>query len=48
MKIRPDELQNGGFVLMDTLHHLEIVPFVGTYMKKRTIYSAFYIRVVFV
>lgn len=42
MKIRPDELTENGYVLLDMLGHKELVPFIRTYMKKRTKYSVFY------
>lgn len=42
MKIRPDELLGNGYVLLDALEHKELVPFIRTYMKKRTKYSVFY------
>ena len=42
MKIRPDELTENGYVLLDNLGHKELVPFIRTYMKKHTKYSLFY------
>lgn len=42
MKIRPDELTENGYVLIDKLGHQELVPFIRTYMKKRTKYSMFF------
>lgn len=42
MKIRPDELTENGYVLLDKLGHKELVPFIRTYIKKRTKYSMFY------
>ncbi|MBK8644354.1 MAG: DUF3267 domain-containing protein [Saprospiraceae bacterium] len=42
MKIRPEELTENGYVLLDKLGHKELVPFIRTYMKKRTKYSVFY------
>lgn len=42
MKIRPEELTENGYVLIDKLEHKELVPFIRTYMKKRTTYSVFY------
>lgn len=42
MKIRPDELTENGYVLIEKLRHKELVPFIRTYMKKRTKYSIFY------
>lgn len=42
MKIRPEELSEKGYVLLDKLGHKELVPFIRSYMKKRTKYSTFY------
>lgn len=42
MEIRPDELTENGYVLLDKVGHKELVPFIRTYMKKRTKYSIFY------
>lgn len=42
MKISPTELTGHGYVLIDKLEHQELVPFIRTYMKKRTRYSIFY------
>lgn len=42
MKIRPEELTENGYVLIDKLVHKELVPFVRNYMKKLTKYSVFY------
>lgn len=42
MKIKPDELSENGYVLLDKLGHKELVPFIRTYLKKRTKYSVFY------
>jgi len=42
MKIRPEELSEKGYVLLDKLEHKELVPFIKTYMSKRTKYSTFY------
>jgi len=42
MNIKPDQLTENGFVLLDKLEHTELVPFIQTYMKKRTKYSMFY------
>ncbi len=42
MKIKPDKLTENGYVLLDKLEHKELVPFIRTYMKKRTKYSVFY------
>lgn len=42
MKIRPEELSSNGYVLIDSLAHKELVPFIQTYMKKRTRYVIIY------
>lgn len=42
MKIRPDELTENGYVLLEKLGHKELVPFIRTYMKKMTKYAVFY------
>lgn len=42
MKIKPDELEQNGYILIDKLGHKEIAPFIRTYMKKQTKYSVFY------
>jgi hypothetical protein len=42
MKIRPEELTDKGYFLLDKLAHKELVPFIQTYIKKRTKYSIFY------
>lgn len=42
MKIKPDELTDQGYVLLDQLGHNELVPFIRTYLKKRTRYALFY------
>ena len=42
MKIKPDELSENGYFLLDELGHQELVPFIQTYMKKWTKYSVFY------
>lgn len=42
MKIRPEELTDNGYILLDKLEHNELVPFIRTHIKKRTKYSVFY------
>jgi len=42
MKIRPVELANNGYDLLDSLGHKELIPFVKAYLKKRTFASLFY------
>ncbi len=42
MKISPNELPSNGYVLLDHLGHQELVPFIQTYIKKKTKYAVFY------
>jgi len=42
MKINPEELSERGFIKLHELGHKELVPFIRTYMKKRTKYSLIY------
>ena len=42
MKIKPEELKVEGYVLLDKFGHNELVPFIRTYINKRTKYSIFY------
>jgi len=42
MKLRPEELSENGYILLDQLGHKELVPFIQTYMKKRTKFSVIY------
>ena len=42
MKIGPEDLANQGYVLLDSLDHKELVPFIQTYIKKKTIISIIY------
>lgn len=42
MKLKPDELPENGYILLDQLGHQDLVPFIQTYMKKRTKFSVFY------
>lgn len=42
MTLKPDQLLNNGYYLLDQLDHKELVPFIQTYIKKRTKYSLFY------
>ncbi len=42
MKIRPEELIENGYVLLESLGHKELIPFVRTYLNKRTTISVFY------
>jgi len=42
MKLSPEELTENGYILLDQLGHQELVPFIQTYMKKRTKFSVIY------
>ncbi|MES2796600.1 MAG: DUF3267 domain-containing protein [Bacteroidota bacterium] len=42
MKIKPEELLDNGYFLIDNLDHHELIPFVRKYLKKRTPFSIFY------
>ena len=42
MNISVSELEKNGYVLQDKLEHHELVPFVRTYLKKRTAPNALY------
>jgi hypothetical protein len=43
MQLKPEELESNGYVLLDKLDHLELVPFVRKYINTRTVFSTFYI-----
>jgi hypothetical protein len=42
MNIQPTDLEKHGYVKLDSLGHQELVPFIRTYMKKRTKFSMLY------
>lgn len=42
MKIKPDQLTEKGYILLDKLGHMELVTFIQTYIKKITKYSILY------
>ena len=42
MNIRPEELTEEGYVLLDSLGHKELVPFIQTYINKKTKYAILY------
>ena len=42
MTLSPESLPHNGFVLLDQLDHKELIPFVRTYLKKRTPSSVFF------
>jgi hypothetical protein len=43
MKLKPEELTDKGYVLLNTLEHQELIPFVNTYLKKWTRFSVIYL-----
>lgn len=42
MNIEPEDLGTNGYVQLDRLAHKELVPFIRTYIKKRTTFSVLY------
>ncbi|MBD1364109.1 DUF3267 domain-containing protein [Mucilaginibacter sp. ZT4R22] len=42
MQLSPEELPENGYVILDKMDHLELVPFVQAYLKKSTLYSIAY------
>ena len=42
MNLKPDALESNGYILLDKLEHMELVPFVRTYINKRTRFSNLY------
>lgn len=42
MKLKPEELQENGYILLDHLNHKELVPFIQTYIRKWTKFSVIY------
>ncbi len=42
MKIKPEDLEENGYELLESLGHKELIPFVRTYLNKRTGISVFY------
>lgn len=48
MKIRPEELTENGYVLLEELGHKDLVPFIRNYMNKRTKYAVFYYLINFI
>lgn len=41
-KLTPESLETAGYQLLETLPHEALLPFVQTYIKKRTVYAWFY------
>jgi hypothetical protein len=42
MQIKVQDLAQNGFVEIDSIHHKELLPFVKTYLRKKTFSSIFY------
>ena len=42
MQLKPEELETNGYVLLDRLEHIDLIPFVRKYNSARTIFSMFY------
>lgn len=42
MKLKPEELEDHGYVLMDTLGHMDIIPFVKKHIKTKSFFTVFY------
>jgi hypothetical protein len=42
MKLKPEELHENGYLLLDHLNHKELVPFIQTYIRKWTKFSVIY------
>ena len=42
MNLKPEELGENGYILLDEMNHAEIVPFVKKFLHKRTWFSSFY------
>lgn len=42
MDLRPEALESNGYVLMERLEHMELIPFVRLYMGKRTRFAILY------
>jgi hypothetical protein len=47
MKLKPEELEKNGYVLIDGMNHLELIPFVKKFLHKRTWASSVYYTSVF-
>lgn len=43
MKLKPEELKAQGYTLLDSLEHMDLVPFVRLYLKKKTVISLIYV-----
>jgi hypothetical protein len=42
MKLKPEELEEKGYILLDEMNHVEIISFVKKFLHKRTWFSSFY------
>jgi len=42
MNLKPEELEENGYILLDEMNHAEIVPFVKKFLHKRTWFSSLY------
>lgn len=42
MQIKPEELSDNGYFLIDNLNHQQLIPFVRKYLKNHTTFSIFY------
>jgi nucleoside permease NupC len=42
MKIQPESLLANNYILLDTLDHKDIIPFIKKYIKQKTISAIFY------
>ena len=48
MQLSPEELSTPQYTLLERLNHKDMIPFVQTYLKKRTFASVFYYATTFV
>lgn len=48
MKLKPEELQVNGYILLDSMDHNELVPFVKKFINKRTWSSVTYYLSIFI
>jgi len=42
MNLKPEELEENGYILLDEMNHKEIIPFVKKFLYKRTWFSSLY------
>lgn len=43
MKLKPEQLIDKGYILLDSLEHKELIPFINSYLYKQTRFSFFYL-----